>query len=102
MKCTSIRISDQIAPRSTYVQVFFCTSSTNPLTFRRARVPDYLGSPLRRHVLSTLPDREINLETVKASVTKDNKDQDSFILTERRNPLGELQEAEGHHHWTCM
>lgn len=78
--------------------MLFCTPSTTPLTFRKARFSDYLGSPLRRHVLSDLTKREVNLDLLRATKPEDK---DAFILTDAHNPLGKLQELQGPHHWSC-
>ncbi|KAF8639772.1 hypothetical protein AX17_001032 [Amanita inopinata Kibby_2008] len=77
--------------------VIFCTRSASALTFRKARKSDYLGSPLRRQVLTTLYDREVNITSVL-----EGTDSSRYILTDKHNPLGKLQEAQGHHHWTLM
>ncbi|KAJ7682521.1 spermidine synthase [Mycena polygramma] len=74
--------------------VFFC--SPHPLTFRKARRSDYLDSYLREHILSALPDREVALELLTGELD------DKFILTDAHNPLGKLQDAQGHHHWSLM
>ncbi|KAJ7498664.1 spermidine synthase [Mycena latifolia] len=76
--------------------VFFCSPHTNPLTFRKARRADYLDSYLREHVLSTLPRREVDFELLTGQL------EDNFILTDDHNPLGKLQDALGHHHWSLM
>lgn len=64
------------------------------MTFRKARRSDYLDSYLREHVLSTLPDREVAFELLTGQF------EDRFILTDAHNPLGKLQDAQGHHHWS--
>ncbi|KAJ7044604.1 spermidine synthase [Mycena alexandri] len=74
--------------------VFFCGS--RELTFRDARKSDYLDSYLREHVLSSLPSREVPLELLTGEL------EHRFILTDAHNPLGKLQDALGHHHWTLM
>ncbi|KAJ6628906.1 hypothetical protein B0H10DRAFT_1777443 [Mycena sp. CBHHK59/15] len=76
--------------------VFFCSPSVTPLTFRKARSSDFLDSYLREHVLSTLPTREVALELLMG------QSEDRFILTDHHNPLGKLQDAQGHHHWSVM
>ncbi|KAJ6539617.1 spermine/spermidine synthase [Mycena capillaripes] len=76
--------------------VFFCSPHENPLTFRKARRSDYLDSYLREHVLSALPNREVPLELLTGQL------EDRFILTDTHNPLGKLQDAQGHHHWSLM
>ncbi|KAK0206700.1 spermidine synthase [Desarmillaria ectypa] len=80
--------------------VFFCTVSTSPLTFRAATSDDFLGSPLRRYILSTLNTREINLNVIKEGITEE--EEEKYILTDENNSLERLQEAQGHHHWTLM
>jgi hypothetical protein len=81
------------------LQVFFCTLSEVPLTFRRARRQDYLGSPLRRHVLDTLSQREIRLDLVRTA--SNSGDKNKYILTDEHNPLGKLQDEQSLHHWSC-
>ncbi|KAJ7811131.1 spermidine synthase [Mycena olivaceomarginata] len=76
--------------------VFFCSPHRNPLTFRKARRSDYLDSYLREHVLSALPKREVALDLLTGQL------EDAFILTDTHNPLGKLQDAQGHHHWSLM
>ncbi|KAL0949289.1 hypothetical protein HGRIS_009367 [Hohenbuehelia grisea] len=82
--------------------VFFCTSSTKPLTFRTSRLSDYLGSPLRRHILSDLSSREIDLALVKGEAAGNERLANSFILTDYNNPLGKWQDEQALHHWTVM
>ncbi|PFH52610.1 hypothetical protein AMATHDRAFT_139709 [Amanita thiersii Skay4041] len=77
--------------------VIFCTNSNKPLMFRKSRKSDYLGSPLRRHVLAALESREVNLSSIL-----DADDSQRYVITDKRNPLGRLQEAQGHHHWSLM
>ncbi|KAG6903427.1 hypothetical protein C0995_005450 [Termitomyces sp. Mi166 len=81
-------------------KVFFCTTSETPLTFRESVKPDWLGSPLRHHVLASLPQREVDLEFIRGS--KNNEKNDKYILTDAHNPLGKLQDAQGLHHWKLM
>ncbi|TFK71758.1 spermidine synthase [Pluteus cervinus] len=75
----------------------FCAQT--PLSFRTARTSDFLGSPLRRHVLESLSRRELDLEVIRSSA---DKAEEQYILTDARNPLGKLQEEQGHHHWSVM
>ncbi|KII94950.1 hypothetical protein PLICRDRAFT_197034 [Plicaturopsis crispa FD-325 SS-3] len=77
--------------------VFFCTRSPNPLTFRPARQGDYLNSYLREHVLSSLPQREVDLSQILGE-----KDPQQWVLTDSLNSLGEWQKAEAFHHWKVM
>ncbi|KAJ6538540.1 spermidine synthase [Mycena vulgaris] len=66
--------------------VFFCSPHTNPLTFRKARSTS----------LASLPSREVPFELLTGEL------EDRFILTDSHNPLGKLQDAQGHHHWSLM
>jgi len=77
--------------------VLFCTASPSPLTFRMARRSDWLGSPLRRHILQSMEAREIDLGTIR-----DTRGDSRYILTDKHNPLGALQEKQGNHHWLVM
>lgn len=73
----------------------FCTNPEEPLTFRKAKHSDYLGSPLRRHILSGLETREVKLDALMDH-------SGNYIVTDERNPLGKLQEEQGAHHWEGM
>lgn len=85
------------------MQVFFCTPSKQPLTFRPAEDADYLNSHLRRHVLSTLPRREVNLAHVLGDVPLvSESDKDAWVLTDAKNPLGDWQKEEAMKHWKGM
>jgi hypothetical protein len=77
-------------------QVIFCTCSSQPLTFRPSRDADYLNSYLRRHILSTLPKREVYIGAQKAS---GERDIDKFILTDNHNPLNKWLEKLAFSHW---
>ncbi|KAF9481168.1 spermidine synthase [Pholiota conissans] len=77
--------------------VLFCTQSSSSITFRKSRRSDWLGSPLRRHVLKDIESREINLDLIR-EVGGD----DQYVLTDENNPLGALQEKQGAHHWLVM
>jgi hypothetical protein len=74
-------------------QVFFCTNSETPMTFREPGPSDYLGSQLREYMFKSLKQREVNLDLVRAP------DPAEYILTDKYNPLGELQRQHGLHHW---
>ncbi|KAF8631168.1 hypothetical protein AX15_002507 [Amanita polypyramis BW_CC] len=77
--------------------VIFCSGSVSPLTFRESRKSDYLGSPLRRYILTSLEDRRIDIGEI-LEAEGDSKS----ILTDQHNPLGRLQDREGHEHWRLM
>ncbi|EMD40933.1 hypothetical protein CERSUDRAFT_111514 [Gelatoporia subvermispora B] len=79
--------------------VFFCSSSSK-LAFRKSRTSDYLGSPLRQRVLSTLPKREYPLQKVLSEVSE--TDRSRYLLTDEKNPLIGMQEESSMKHWTIM
>ena len=76
----------------TSVKVIFCSRS--PLTFRKARDSDYLGSPLRKSILGSLADREIDIGRIV-----NNVDAGKYILRDGDHRLGKLQEGQGQEHW---
>ncbi|KAH8115415.1 S-adenosyl-L-methionine-dependent methyltransferase [Phellopilus nigrolimitatus] len=78
--------------------VFFCSSSSKPLTFRPASRPDYLSSYLREHVLRVFPDREVRADLILG----DLENEDDWTLTDERNPLGEWQDKGALDHWRVM
>lgn len=83
-------------------QVFFCTPSSSPLTFRPAQQADYLSSYLRRHVLGVLEQREIKEELVlgtAADTSLGRSDKSEWVLTDARNPLGAWQNQGALEHW---
>lgn len=72
-------------------KVIFCSRS--PLTFRKARDSDFLGSPLRKTILGSLADREIDIgRIVHVNASK-------YILRDGDHRLGRLQERQGQEHW---
>ncbi|KAI0346833.1 hypothetical protein BDW22DRAFT_1351114 [Trametopsis cervina] len=78
--------------------VFFCSHSTQPMTFRKANEGDFLQSILRETVLSTISQREVDLDTL----VTDAGDLKRYTLTDLRNPLVEWQDEEALHHWKLM
>lgn len=76
----------------TSAKVIFCSRS--PLTFRKARDSDYLGSPLRKEILGSLADREIDIGRIV-----DDVDASKYILMDGDHRLGRLQEGQGLEHW---
>jgi len=63
---------------------------------------DFLNSYLRHEVLSTLPEREVNLALLTGDVSQ-IAEKSPWILTDSNNHLGEWQETDALHHWqrTC-
>ncbi|KAI5119168.1 hypothetical protein M0805_008651 [Coniferiporia weirii] len=80
--------------------VFFCTPSSNPLTFRPLSRPDYLSSYLREHVLRVLPDREVRADLITREVPPESEAE--WVLTDARNPLGAWQDEGALDHWKVM
>ena len=80
--------------------VFFCTPSSDPLEFRKAVTSDFLGSYLRRHVLSSLPLREGDISKLGEDVPEDKRE--GLILKDMANPLGDWQQKDAIHHWKIM
>ncbi|KAI0750969.1 S-adenosyl-L-methionine-dependent methyltransferase [Daedaleopsis nitida] len=80
--------------------VFFCTPSSEPFKFRKAITSEYLGSHLRRHVLSSIGEREVDISTVGADLEDDKKER--YILKDMANPLSEWQNKEAIGHWKIM
>ncbi|CDO76562.1 hypothetical protein BN946_scf184982.g21 [Trametes cinnabarina] len=80
--------------------VIFCTPSTETIEFRRPVESDYLGSYLRRHVFSKLPEREFDVSVAIKAIPEDKRDR--FLLKDAGNPLGEWQQKEAIGHWKIM
>ncbi|TCD69885.1 hypothetical protein EIP91_005962 [Steccherinum ochraceum] len=80
--------------------VFFCTPSTDPINFRPPVEADLLNSYLRDRVLTTLPEREIDLNRITGHVAE--SDLEKYILTDMRNPLVDWQRTDALHHWKVM
>jgi hypothetical protein len=66
------------------------------MTFRKPKRTDYLGSHLRKFIFQSLDTREVNLNIIRE---KDADEAQEYILTDKQNPLGELQRKQGFHHW---
>ena len=80
--------------------MFFCTPSSTPLEFRKAKHADYRGSHLRKHVFSNLPERESDISAVGVDLAPEKRER--LILKDAANPLGEWQQKEAIHHWKIM
>ncbi|KAJ8086884.1 hypothetical protein PM082_005709 [Marasmius tenuissimus] len=84
--------------------VFFCTTGTKPFTFRTPDMTDYLGSPLRKHIFTSLEDREVDLEVLRNTTDriKTQEGRETKVLSSSYNPLGKMQDAQATKHWTMM
>ncbi|KAI9000852.1 S-adenosyl-L-methionine-dependent methyltransferase [Trametes punicea] len=80
--------------------VFFCSPSSEPIEFRKPVESDYLGSYLRRHIFSQLPERETDVSAVLADIPEDKRER--YLLRDSGNPLGEWQQKEAIRHWKIM
>ncbi|KZT12729.1 uncharacterized protein LAESUDRAFT_719024 [Laetiporus sulphureus 93-53] len=80
--------------------VVFCSTSSQPPTFRAARESDYLGSLQRASILSTLSRREADLTFLREGLSEEQKER--YLLTNMRNPLEKWQEKEALNHWKIM
>ncbi|KZT29235.1 hypothetical protein NEOLEDRAFT_1127909 [Neolentinus lepideus HHB14362 ss-1] len=78
--------------------VFFCTPSSEPLTFREPIARDYHHSYLREHVFTT--PREIDLALIKEGVSVE--DEAEYVLTDKKNKLEKWQEEGALEHWKVM
>ncbi|EJD07975.1 S-adenosyl-L-methionine-dependent methyltransferase [Fomitiporia mediterranea MF3/22] len=95
-----IRVPDQKLTSEFINLVFFCSPSSDPLTFRPAKREDYMSSYLREHVLSVLPDREVPPELILGDITPEQERK--WVLTDKRNPLGAWQDKGALDHWKVM
>ncbi|KAG2369666.1 hypothetical protein BDR07DRAFT_1447516 [Suillus spraguei] len=82
--------------------VFFCSPSPAPLIFRPAVEEDYLHSYLRRHILSSLDEREINHAQIRDNSIWSAATEEKFVLTDAHNALNTWQEEEALEHWKLM
>jgi hypothetical protein len=79
------------------MQVFFCSPSTKPLSFRSPAETDYAGSYLRAAVFNTLSEREVDTKLIRG----DTKDGEKWVLNYTSNRLMEWQKSEALEHWRC-
>ncbi len=82
------------------VQVFFCSPSTKPLSFRSPTESDYAGSHLRAMIFDTLQKREVDMSLIRG----DTKDGEKWVLNDTSNRLMDWQKSEALEHWrgTCL
>lgn len=79
------------------MQVFFCSPSTKPLSFRSPTETDYRGSHLRAMIFDTLREREVDLRLIRG----DAKNGDNLVLNDTSNRLMDWQKNEALEHWRC-
>lgn len=80
-------------------QVFLCSPSSYPFTFRPAVDGDYLHSYLRRHVLSSLEKREASISQLTGGEMWSKDSEETFVLTDMNNTLNAWQSEEALEHW---
>jgi hypothetical protein len=79
------------------MQVFFCSPSTKPLSFRSPVETDYGGSHLRAMVFDSLSEREVDMKLIRG----DTKDGENWVLNDTSNRLMDWQKSEALEHWRC-
>jgi hypothetical protein len=77
------------------MQVFFCSPSTKPLSFRSPVETDYAGSHLRARIFDTLWEREVDTKLIRG----DTKDGEKWVLNDTSNRLVDWQKSEALEHW---
>jgi len=85
--------------------VFFCARF--PLSTRKAVEADYLGSPLREHILERFTEREITQDLILGDlkVTDDSSleaEKEKWLIKDGMNRLGQWQTATALEHWKLM
>ncbi|PVF97662.1 hypothetical protein CPB86DRAFT_873981 [Serendipita vermifera] len=85
--------------------VFFCQKSKDSenashVQFRHANYKDYLRSPLREVVLSTMLQRELTKQEITGFEEGAEFNAEEWILTDTRNPLGQWQHEAALEHWS--
>ena len=80
-------------------QVFFCSVSRSPLTFRTPIEDDYLHSHLRHFVLSGLDKREIPISRIRNANALSKGAEKALVLTDINNKLDEWQRHDALEHW---
>jgi hypothetical protein len=88
----------QIEILSFNMQVFFCSPSTKPLSFRSPTETDYSGSHLRAMIFDTLQKREVDMKLIRG----DTMDGEKLVLTDTSNRLMDWQKSEALEHWRGM
>jgi len=91
---------EEIKPTGFVNLIFFCTPSTNSLEFRKSDESDYLASYMRQILLSSLPQREIDIKMIRGDELPE--DGEKWILSDTHNPLEEWQRASAMEHWKIM
>ncbi|KAI0729446.1 hypothetical protein C8Q72DRAFT_317032 [Fomitopsis betulina] len=80
-------------------------SSPTSLTLRAPTPADFLGSPQRANVLSTLAQREVDLQPVRSIVAAlDEKKREEYVLDDARvaGTISKWQEKDALEHWRIM
>jgi hypothetical protein len=99
VNCYMLQILPPVFIHLSVSQVIFCSASPRPLSFRPAVELDYLNSYLREHVLSSMPEREVDVARITGDSSLVPGDDDRWLLTDLKNLLGEWQKIEALGHW---
>ncbi|KAH9938638.1 uncharacterized protein B0H18DRAFT_1112769 [Fomitopsis serialis] len=93
-------------PQPYHNWLLVCSKSPNtPLTFRAPTSADFLGSPQRANVLSTLSRREVDLQHVRDAIaTLDEKKREEYLLMDAKiaGTISKWQEKDALGHWRIM
>ncbi|KAF8608299.1 S-adenosyl-L-methionine-dependent methyltransferase, partial [Ceratobasidium sp. AG-I] len=88
--------------------VYFCNNAP-ALAFRAPKESDFLGSPLREHILSTIDKREVLHADIRGNASAPAgkpvpglEGEKQWVLTDGDERLGEWQQGSGLEHWTVM
>jgi len=88
--------------------VYFCNSAP-ALAFRAPNESDFLGSPLREHILSTIDKREVPHADIRGNASAPAgkplpgiEGEQRWVLNDGDERLGEWQQGSGLEHWSVM
>ncbi|KZT74406.1 S-adenosyl-L-methionine-dependent methyltransferase [Daedalea quercina L-15889] len=99
-------VDPQEQPQPYHNWLLLCSaSSTTTLSLRAPTLADFLGSPQRANVLSTLTQREVDLQPVRDAVAAmDEKKREQFYLTDANvaGTISKWQEQDALDHWRIM
>jgi len=102
--CDEMDPHEQPQPYHNWLLVCSKSPST-PLTFRAPAAADFLGSPQRANVLSTLSRREVDLQRVRDAVDAlDEKKREDYLLMDAKvaGTISKWQEKDALSHWRIM
>ncbi|TFY60680.1 hypothetical protein EVJ58_g4995 [Rhodofomes roseus] len=92
-------------PQPYHNWLVLCSKSTDPLILRAPTHADFLGSPQRANVLSSLTRREVDLQAVRDAVEAlEEKKREEYYLTDAKvaGTIARWQEKDALDHWRIM